>query len=115
MRKRSDVSIDEIIRDAVGPVVAKAVEAIARAVGEQVAVQLEGTRVPRANGRAKTSRARSRQELTKWVADRRARRVPTFVIELTGGLDTKKKIVAKFGEGAVFEKGEAGAQSSKAA
>jgi hypothetical protein len=31
--------------------------------------------------------------------------VPTFVIEATG-LDTKKKIVAKFGEDAVFEKGK---------
>jgi hypothetical protein len=32
--------------------------------------------------------------------------VPTFVIELTAGLDTKKKIVAKYGDGAVFEKGK---------
>jgi hypothetical protein len=40
------------------------------------------------------------------VADTRARRVPTFVIEMTGGLDTKKKIVAKFGPGAAFEKGK---------
>ncbi len=28
-----------------------------------------------------------------------------FVIEMTGGLDTKKKIVAKFGDNAAFEKG----------
>jgi hypothetical protein len=35
----------------------------------------------------------------------RARRVPNFVIDATG-LDTKKKIVAKFGEGAAFEKGK---------
>jgi hypothetical protein len=31
--------------------------------------------------------------------------VPTFVIEATG-LDTKKKIVAKFGAGAAFERGK---------
>jgi hypothetical protein len=48
-------------------------------------------------------RSRRRVEMTKWVADNRARRVPTFVIEATG-LDTKKKIVAKFGENATFEK-----------
>jgi len=43
--------------------------------------------------------------MTEWTADRRARRVPTFVIEATG-LDTKKKIVANFGEGVTFHKGE---------
>ncbi len=111
MRKASTPSIDQIIADAVAPVVARAAEAIARAVADQVdeqlAKQLKGRRAPRGKGRTKTAaRARPRQELTKWVADRRARRVPTFVIELTGGLDTKKRIVAKFGEGAVFEKGK---------
>jgi hypothetical protein len=43
--------------------------------------------------------------MVKWVADNRARRVPTFVIEQTG-LATKKEIVAKFGPGVVFEKGK---------
>jgi hypothetical protein len=43
--------------------------------------------------------------MTRWVADNRARRVPTFVIEATG-LDTKKKIVAKYGENATFAKGK---------
>jgi hypothetical protein len=43
--------------------------------------------------------------MTRWVADRRARRVPTFVIELTG-LETKKQIVAKYGENVAFEKGK---------
>jgi hypothetical protein len=50
-------------------------------------------------------RARARGEITRWVADSRARRVPNFVIEATG-LDTKKKIVAKFGSGAAFERGK---------
>ena len=45
------------------------------------------------------------RRIKKWTADRRARRVPTFVIEATG-LDTKKKIVAKYGENATFEKGK---------
>jgi len=44
-------------------------------------------------------------EITRWAADRRARRVPNFVIEATG-LKTKKQIVAKFGDGVVFEKGK---------
>jgi hypothetical protein len=39
------------------------------------------------------------------VADSNARRVPRFVIEATG-LDTKKKIVARFGPDAAFEKGK---------
>ena len=115
MPKSSNASIDQIIRDAVAPVLARAAEAIARAVADQVADQLEVARAPRGKGRVKVSRARPRQELTRWVADRRARRVPTFVIELTGGLDTKKKIVAKFGEGAVFEKGKPLPKTSKAA
>jgi hypothetical protein len=39
------------------------------------------------------------------MADNRARRVPILVIEATG-LDTKKKIVAKYGENALFERGK---------
>jgi hypothetical protein len=50
-------------------------------------------------------RKRQRGEMTKWTADIRARRVPLFVIQATG-LDTKKKIVKKFGENAHFEKGK---------
>jgi hypothetical protein len=40
----------------------------------------------------------------RWVPDRRARRVPNFVIEATG-LKTKREIVDRFGEHAIFEKG----------
>jgi hypothetical protein len=73
----------------------------------------------RGGGHAPARRAAVRRprrvELTKWVADRGARRVPTFVIELTGGLDTKKKIVAKFGENVVFEKGRPLPKPAKAA
>ena len=49
------------------------------------------------------------------MADKRARRVPTFVIEMTGGMDTKKRIVAKFGENATFEKGKPLPKAAKAA
>ena len=115
MRRNSTATIDQIIRDAVAPVLARASEAIARAVAEQVAEQLGRSKAPRRKGRAKTARARSRQEITRWVADRRARRVPTFVIEMTGGLDTKKKIVAKFGANATFEKGKPLPKTAKAA
>jgi hypothetical protein len=119
MPRNAASSIDQIIRDAVAPVLARASEAIARAVADQVdeqlAKQLKVGRAPSGKGRAKAARARPRQELTRWVADRRARRVPTFVIEMTGGIDTKKKIVAKFGEGAAFEKGKPLPKTAKVA
>jgi hypothetical protein len=108
-------SIDQIIREAVAPVLARASEAIARAVAEQVAEQLGSSRAPRRKGKVRGARARSRRELTRWVADKRARRVPTFVIEMTGGLDTKKRIVAKFGVDATFEKGKPLPKTAKAA
>ena len=56
-------------------------------------------------GRGAPGRGAPRAELDKWVADRRARRVPNFVIEQTG-LKTKKQIIAKFGDNAAFEKGK---------
>ncbi|MFL5273910.1 MAG: hypothetical protein ACJ79R_02995 [Anaeromyxobacteraceae bacterium] len=63
-------------------------------------------RAPAGRGTAGRPRRRPpRVEMTRWVADRNARRVPTFVIEATG-LDTKKKIVARFGENAAFEAGK---------
>ena len=65
--------------------------------------------LPRATGgrapKAAARRRPPRTEITRWVADSRARRVPTFVIEATG-LDTKKKIVARFGANVAFEKGK---------
>ncbi len=102
-------SIESIILNAVRPVVNRLSVAIAasiaRAVAEQVDVQLRPTVRDERGSRRRTKRRRSqRTEIRKWTADRRARRVPTFVIEATG-LDTKKKIVAKYGENATFEKG----------
>ena len=103
-------SIDEIIKNAVTQAMASIAPSIQRHVAALTAQELEKS-LTVTNGKqvrrvpARRSRPRG-AEITKWVADNRARRVPTFVIELTGGLDTKKKIVAKYGENAAFEKGK---------
>ncbi len=107
-------SIDDILRSAMEPVLKRASAAIAKALADMAASHVDrelrtgGAKAGGRRGRgapARTGRAaRRRTDLTRWTADRRARRVPKFVIEMTDGLDTKKKIVAKFGENAVFEK-----------
>ncbi len=108
MRRNSNgASLEEVIRSATAPVVIRASNLIARAVADMVAAKLEielKKAVP--SGKRGTGGSRSRTEMTKWVADRRARRVPTFVIEMTGGLKTKKQIVAKYGENVSFERGK---------
>jgi len=58
----------------------------------------------RAKHRARKRRAKGAENV--WVADSKARRVPTWVIQMTGGLDTKKKIVERFGADAKFENGK---------
>ena len=113
-RRATEASIDALVRDAMEGVVRRATVAIARAVADLAALhlseQLEAG-VARA-GRQRVRRAaparsaRVRADISKWAADRRARRVPNFVIEMTG-LKTKKQIVQKFGENVVFEKGKA--------
>ncbi len=99
--------IDDIIRKAADDVVARVSSAIARQVAQLVEDRIH--REMAASGAARSGRAgrprRARGEITRWVADTRARRVPNFVIEATG-LDTKKKIVAKYGDGAAFERGK---------
>ncbi len=103
-------SLDSVILNAIRPAVTAIVKSIANIVAEQVDAQLRTTvRAQRGSNRgpraaAEKRRRSSRTEIRKWTADRRARRVPTFVIEATG-LDTKKKIVAKYGSNATFEKG----------
>ncbi len=105
-------SIDDIVRSAMEGVVKRASVAIARAVAEMAAERLDrelqaGVARARPRGRrAVRGSRRPRTEITRWAADRRARRVPNFVIEATG-LKTKKQIVAKYGENVVFEKGRA--------
>ncbi|HTP26170.1 MAG TPA: hypothetical protein VMK12_10980 [Anaeromyxobacteraceae bacterium] len=111
-------SLDAAIRDAVRPIIDRLSKAVARSMEQAIALRVKAqvassVRTKRGPG-ARRRRSTPKKELTRWVADRRARRVPTFVIELTG-LDTKKKIVAKFGPDSVFEKGKAAPQSRAAA
>ncbi len=103
-------SIDEIITDAVSKAMLSIAPVIQHHIATMAAKELEKSLVVR-NGReprrVPSRRPRPRgEEMTKWVADKRARRVPKFVIEMTDGLDTKLKIVAKYGENAAFEKGK---------
>jgi hypothetical protein len=111
-RIAATASIDQIVLDAVRPIVARASQAIAQSIATMVAERLDAElknsfpqKAARAPARPRRA-SRTRSEITRWVTDRRARRVPTFVIEATG-LDTKKKLVAKYGANVVFEKGKA--------
>jgi hypothetical protein len=111
MARTSGISIDNIIRETVESVIARAMASISRTIRDAVDAEVKGRandraqpRQARADRRRRGGRSRPRQEITTWVADRNARRVPTFVIEATG-FDTKKKIVARFGDGATFKKG----------
>jgi hypothetical protein len=87
---------------------------VARAIVDEVEGALAGPGGPRrarregdAAPRVSAGRPRRVQAalVEHWVPDRRARRVPKFVIEATG-LGTKREIVARFGEHAIFEKGQ---------
>lgn len=101
------VGIEDILRDVVADAMRKAAPAIQRQIAELAVEELEKSlelNGGRAIARPRRSRPRG-EEMTRWVADRNARRVPKFVIAATG-LDTKKKIVARFGEDAEFEKGK---------
>jgi len=108
-RPAATPSIDAVVRDALDAVVKNASVAIARTLAQLTAERLEAelaTEVARARpGRAPRRGRPARGEISRWAADRRARRVPTFVIDMTG-LKTKKQIVAKYGDGVVFEKGK---------
>lgn len=111
MARRSE-SLEEVIAASLKPVVGRIAARLAEYVGAAVASQLEAKlgklapKAPRGHKRGRRAgRPVAKAELTRWVADRRARRVPTFVIELTG-LDTKKKIVARYGADSAFEKGK---------
>jgi hypothetical protein len=110
-RRPKTASIDALVREAMEDVVRRASEDIARAIAELAAAELTSrleAGVPRpaqGGSRGRAQRRPPRGAMTRWVADRRARRVPTFVIELTG-LRTKKQIVARYGEDVAFEKGK---------
>ena len=101
--------LEASIVNAVGRVAAHLAKKIARSMEREITRRLSAelkSPVSKRGAGAKGRRSSPKSELTKWTADRRARRVPKFVIELTG-LDTKKKIVAKFGADAHFERGQA--------
>lgn len=104
---RRDPTIEAIIQETAERVVERVSAAVAKQVSTLVKLGLERelAAAGRGGGRRAAGRSRRRVEMTRWVADNRARRVPTFVIEATG-LDTKKKIVARFGENAAFERGK---------
>jgi hypothetical protein len=110
-RTAKPATISDIIQQAVAFVAAPTVKALNRAIDAAVAQRLRtelgrsGNRVPARRERPVRRGRPARTEITQWVADRRARRLPTFVIEATG-LDTKKKIVARYGANAAFEKGK---------
>jgi len=107
------VSVEDVILHAVETVAERTSAAISRAIADIMAARIDDqvraqvARALKGRGRRlrRTGAARARADITRWVADRRARRVPNFVIEQTG-LKTKKQIVAKFGDGATFEKGK---------
>jgi len=113
MPRQARTTIDSVVREAMTDAVQRAARDIARTIAELAAAELTSRLekgVPglagaagRRGGRRRAARP-VRGELSRWVADRRARRVPTFVIELTG-LDTKKQIVARYGQGVAFERG----------
>ncbi len=108
-RAPNGASVDQVIERAVQSVVSRASNAfnraLDRAIAERVRGELARARSQSSPARRGRSRRRSPIEMTKWVADRRARRVPKFVIAATG-LKTKKEIVAKYGPDSKFEKGK---------
>jgi hypothetical protein len=111
MPRTTQASLDDIVKHAMERVVKRTSQSIARKIAAMVAERLEaelraGAGPRRRGARPAARKARRAGDITKWVADRRARRVPTFVIEQTG-LKTKKQIVARYGESAAFEKGKA--------
>jgi len=98
-------SIDDAISEVVQAAVARALPSLARAIEAAVAARVRASKPAPLVRRAPRNVAVRAGALTRWVADNRARRVPTFVIEATG-LDTKKQIVARFGVNAAFAKGK---------
>lgn len=93
----------EVIQEIVQDTVDRAVEAILDIILRNQRAA-EATH-PRGTGRRGKGTKPARSEITVWKADINARRVPLFVIDATG-LDTKKKIVERFGANALFKKGE---------
>jgi hypothetical protein len=105
-RTAATQSFQDVIDESVRAVVARVLPALQRALEAAVDARLRTELGSRPTSRVhRAAPARRAGEITRWVADNRARRVPTFVIEATG-LDTKKKVVARYGPNAAFAKGE---------
>jgi hypothetical protein len=111
MARTTTAIIDDTIKNAITDAIRRITPAIQRHVATYAAEQLErnlavnGTAARRPKSAPRRRRARG-EDMTKWVADKAARRVPNFVIEMTGGLDTKRRVIEKYGENATFEKGK---------
>ncbi len=104
MPGKTHITLDDVIDRAIAPAVTRMTRMLTRSIDAIVAQRLDaGKKGARPGPRRR--RAARKAEMTRWVADRNARRVPNFVIEATG-LDTKKKIVARYGQDAAFEKGK---------
>jgi hypothetical protein len=89
--------VTRLVADAI---VAEVQAAMTRApAGAAAPGEGEGRRAPRRERRL------SAPPVARWVPDRRARRVPKFVIEATG-LERKADIVERYGEHAIFERGQ---------
>lgn len=99
--------IESIVKMKMEELSREVVEVVAQYAAQQLEAMVKGELGKKSllKHAPKASRQR-RAPIAKWTADKRARRVPNFVIELTKGIDTKKKIVALYGDGAVFEKGK---------
>jgi hypothetical protein len=103
---RPAVSIEELVSRAVSQSIRRIAPAIQRHVAALAASELErNLAIDAVHGARRPGRRVRPEDISRWVADNNARRVPKFVIEATG-LDNKKKIVAKFGPDATFEKGK---------
>ncbi len=103
---RPNLSIEELVSEAVSNSIRRITPAIQRHVAALAAQELErNLALSPTRARRRPGRRPRPEDIARWVADSNARRVPKFVIEATG-LDTKKKIVARFGPNATFEKGK---------
>lgn len=101
---RAESTMTDIVKAAAEVVVAATAKNLSRRLAELLAAKQDKEAGRRGGRGAKGGAPRRRGEVTRWVADRRARRVPNFVIEVTG-LKTKRAILAKYGDGAAFQKG----------
>jgi hypothetical protein len=106
---RAAPSLDALLRDTLEDVVKRTavalVHAIADVTAERLEAELQTAVVKAVRGGTPRRLRRAPADLSRWAADRRARRVPNFVIELTG-LTTKREIVARYGDGVLFERGK---------